>query len=241
MVLLGGGSASAAPDCGYAQLVQSSSSTDRRKPGRKRVDPGVIIDALEGLLAETPLRDLNVEDIIRAANISRATFYTCFATKFAATSALFARVVEEVAGATSSYLIRTDGQSPTEALRRGVAESIQVWSRHRDILATVIENEHAVPELAEQLVTVKNRMSDVLAEQIERDRQAGLAPSGYDARELSASLVECTFQLVYRSSIDPKADRRFDARTCDLITTLWCGAVYRLPLPVQERISQSHR
>jgi TetR/AcrR family transcriptional regulator, ethionamide resistance regulator len=221
-----------AAGCGYAQLVQSSSSTDRRKPGRKRVDPGVIIDALERLLAEAPLRDLNVEDIIRTANVSRATFYACFPTKFAVTTALFARVVEEVAGATSSYLVRTEGQSPTEALRQGVAESIQVWSRHRDILATVIENEHAVPELAQQLATVKGRLADVLAEQIEQDRVNGLAPSGYDATELSASLVECTFQLVYRSSIDPRVDRRFDARTCDVITTLWCGAVYRLPSPI---------
>ena len=221
--------------------MQTASRTDRRKPGRKPVDPEVIIDALERLLAETPLRDLNVEDILRTANVSRATFYTYFATKFAATGALFARVIEEVAGATSTYLLRTDDQSPTEALRRGVADSIMVWSRHRDILATVIENEHAVPELAQQLAAVKNRMATVLAEQIEHDRAVGLAPSGYDARELSASLVECTFQLVYRSSIDPRLDRRLDAHTAEVITTLWCGAVYRLPPPVPAATSPARR
>jgi DNA-binding FrmR family transcriptional regulator len=40
-----------------------------------------------------------------------------------------------------------------------VAGSIEVWSRHLDILATVIENEHAVPELAQQLAAVKNRLA----------------------------------------------------------------------------------
>lgn len=202
-------------------------TTERRKPGRKPTDPQVVIDALERLLATKPLRELNVEDILREAGVSRATFYACFPTKFAATAALFSRVSGEVVGASSAFLTPAGGETPMQSLRRGVDASVAVWSRHRDILTTVVENEHAVPELAESIAHIKHRFAESIAERIGRQREDGVAPPGYDTVELSTALVECTFTVLYRSSIDPDPGRRLDTRTVDLITTLWSGAIYR--------------
>lgn len=212
-----------------------ANAAGRRKPGRKPTDPQVIIDALERLLVTTPLRDLKVEDILRAADVSRATFYLHFSTKFDAAVALFAQVTDEVEGAASAYFQHRDGEAPAQALLRGVADSIAVWSRHRDILATVIENERAVPELARQLADIKTKIAQSITAEIELQRSAGAAPDGYDAGELTVALVECTFQLVYRSTIDPDPGRRLDANTIEVITALWCGAVYRIPPPMPTR------
>lgn len=205
----------------------SASTTDRRRPGRKPTDPQVIIDALERLLATKPLRELNVEDILQEAGVSRATFYACFPTKFAATAALFSRVSGEVVGASSAFLTPAHDETPIQSLRRGVDASVEVWSRHRDILTTVFENEHAEPELAASLAHVKLRFAESIAERVGRQRAEGLAPQGYETVELCTALVECTFTLVYRSSIDPDPRRRLNVGTVDLITTLWCGAIYR--------------
>jgi TetR/AcrR family transcriptional regulator, ethionamide resistance regulator len=211
--------------------VEPAGPTNHRKTGRKPTDPQVIIDALERLLASAPLRDIKVEEILHEADVSRATFYAHFPTKFAAAAALFAQVTDEVTRATSAYFQQAEDETPVEALLRGVADSVAVWSRHRDILVTVMENEHAIPQLSEQLAAIKRQFSRAIGQEITQQRRTGAAPKGLGDHELSAALVECTFQLVYRSSIDPDPDRRLDQRTISLITALWSGTVYHLPPP----------
>lgn len=206
--------------------MTAATSIDRRKPGRKPTDPQVVVDALERLLATKPLRELNVEDILREAGVSRATFYACFATKFAATAALFSQVSGEVVGASSAFLTPAENETAVQSLRRGVDASVEVWSRHRDILTTVVENEHAVPELAASLAHVKRRFAESIAQRIGKQRAEGIAPPGLDTVELGAALVECTFTVLYRSSIESDPRRRLGTGTVDLITTLWCGAIY---------------
>jgi TetR/AcrR family transcriptional regulator, ethionamide resistance regulator len=193
--------------------VEPAGPTNHRKTGRKPTDPQVIVDALERLLATAPLRELKVEEILHEADVSRATFYAHFPK------------------ATSAYFQQAKGETPVEALLRGVADSVAVWSRHRDILVTVVENEHAIPQLSEQLAAIKRKFSQAISQEIAHQRRIGDAPKGLDEHELSAALVECTFQLVYRSSIDPKPDRRLDQRTISLITALWSGTVYHLSPP----------
>jgi TetR/AcrR family transcriptional regulator, ethionamide resistance regulator len=194
----------------------------------------VIIDALERLLSAAPLRDLKVEDILHEADVSRATFYAHFPTKFAAAAALFAQVTDEVTRATAAYFQQAEGETPVEALLRGVADSVAVWSRHRDILVTVVENEHAIPALSEQMAKIKRQFAQTIGDEIARQRASGAAPTGSDAHELSTALVECTFQLVYRSGVDPNPGRRLDRRTIGVITALWAGTVYRLPPPMSD-------
>src|ERR1700716_1861472 len=53
-----------------------------------------IFEATEKLLAEMPLHELSVAQIIRAAGVSRATFYFYFSPKHAVVIGLLARVID---------------------------------------------------------------------------------------------------------------------------------------------------
>lgn len=206
-------------------MALDSSRTPRR--GRKPKDPQVILDGLEALLAERAFYELNVEDILSAADVSRGTFYTYFATKQAAAATLFDQVLGEIAGTMSAFVERSDETPVMNALRTGIDDSTEVWFRHRRILHTIVDNAHAVPEFAEPVNRIKRQFAEAIAAEIERQRAGGLAPPGPgDTLELSTALVECTLHLLHCSSLD---DARLPGppRIGDIIMTLWCGTVYR--------------
>lgn len=194
------------------------------KRGRKPKDPQVVLDAVELLLVDRSLHELSVEEILVAADVSRATFYARFPTKFAVARALLDQVLGEISRTMAAYVERPDDASVIDALRKGVDDSTEVWFRHRDLLRTIVENAHAVREFAEPLTEIKRRFSESIAGEIERERAIGLAPLGHDAGELSTALVECTIQLLYSAAVD-------EATVGQLILELWCGTVYRVPAP----------
>jgi len=205
--------------------------TPGQKRGRKPKDPQVIIDAFEVLLAQTPLHELSVEDILVAANVSRATFYAYFPTKFALATALFDQVFDEISGTMSAYVERQDDAPVLDALGTGIDDSTQVWFRHRHILQTIVQNAHVVPDFAEPMHRIRQRVTDAVAAEIERERAVGLAPPGHDATELSAALVECTIQLLHTATIDHPSATADDSGIAQIIMTLWCGTVYRVLPP----------
>jgi hypothetical protein len=67
--------------------------------------------------------------------------------------------------------------------------------------------------------------------EIERERAAGLAPPGHDAGELSAALVDCTIHLLHVAITENPAATPEESNVADIITTLWCGTVYRVAPP----------
>ena len=201
---------------------------EAKKLGRRPKDPKVVLDALEALLTDVPLHELNVENILDAANISRATFYLHFATKYAAASALFERVVGEIAGAMSAFVDRPDSTPVLEALRTGIDDSTAAWFQHRTILETAVQNAHVVPEFDRNLRDMKAAFADMIAVEINRERAAGLAPAGRDAVPLSAALVECTLHLLYTSGLSDTDSIPGPDGIGDVIYDIWCGTVYRV-------------
>jgi AcrR family transcriptional regulator len=201
-----------------------------KKRGRKPKDPQLILDALERLLSERAVHELHVEDILGAAGVSRATFYAHFATKFAAATALFDQVLDEIEGTMAAYVERPDGAPPLDALRKGIEDSTEVWFRHRGILQTIVQNAHAVPEFAEPMQRIRQQVTRAVAAEIERERAAGLAPGGHDAGEISAALVDCTIHLLHLATEDRAATPE-SSNVAHIIATLWYGTVYRVASP----------
>src|SRR4051812_36185904 len=182
--------------------MRSESTTSTKPParrGRKPKDPQVILDALEELLAERTLHELNIEDILGRAGVARATFYLHFDTKYSAAAALFDQVLDELTGSMAAFVERPEGTPVMDAMRKAVDDSTAVWFRHRVIFETVVQNAHIVPEFGETLAQIKREHTAAPAREIERGRSAGLAPPGPDALPLCAALVECTLHLVYVS------------------------------------------
>lgn len=193
----------------------------------------MILDALESLLAVRPLHELNVEDVLAAADVSRATFYLHFATKFDAVAALFDRVRDEIAGTMAAFVSRAETVPVLDALRSGIDDSTRAWYRHRAILTTVLQNEHLVPDFARTIARMKSKYTAAITAEIQRQRAGGLAPAGPDARQLSAALVECTVQLLYRSGLEESDELPGPATIGDAIYAVWCGTVYYTPADIR--------
>jgi AcrR family transcriptional regulator len=77
--------------------LDASRGADRpRAHGGASETERAIFEATERLLADVPLHDLSVAQIISAAGVSRATFYFYFSSKFAVVTGLLAQVMDEV-------------------------------------------------------------------------------------------------------------------------------------------------
>jgi AcrR family transcriptional regulator len=203
-----------------------TTAAEPARRGRKPKDPQVILDALEELLGERPLHELNIEDILGRAGVARATFYLHFDTKYAAAAALFDQVLDELTGSMAAFVQRPDDIPVMVAMRQGIDASTAVWLRHRVIFGTVIENAHIVEEFGQTLARIKREYTKAIAIEIERERSAGLAPPGPDALPLCAALVECTLHLLYASGRGETRLLRGRKRIGDIIMTLWSSTFY---------------
>src|SRR2546429_1355263 len=107
--------------CSYTCLVTTFTTLGAMAAPRraKRVEGearDALLAAAERLLAERPLDELTVADILREAGVSRASFYFYFASKHDVVVALAERVIDEVRLAALPWLERSE-LAPEDALR----------------------------------------------------------------------------------------------------------------------------
>jgi AcrR family transcriptional regulator len=188
-----------------------------------------IFAATERLLAEIPLQDLSVAQIIEGAGISRATFYFYFSSKYAVVAGLLARVMDEIYEVMQPF-VRRRGNAVAEApLSESLEAAAAVWSVHRAPLRAVMEHWHAVPELKTLWLGVVDRFASGLAADIERERAAGLAPDGLDSRQLAAALIWGTERCFYVAGLGADADLPSEREIVKPLLALWLGTIYGPP------------
>jgi TetR/AcrR family transcriptional regulator, ethionamide resistance regulator len=184
-----------------------------------------VFAATERLLATTPLHELNVMEIIRASEISRASFYHYFASKYDVVAALLDQVIEEIYDSTEPW-VADDAHQP---MLTGLRNSVELWLQHGDVVAAAIENMHAEPHLREVWEALIDTFTQLIAKQIRRERRRKAAPAGAPAETIAAMLVLGTERTLYAAvrGYDPTlvtAEKAFDA-----ISTFWLAAVYGDP------------
>jgi AcrR family transcriptional regulator len=198
----------------------------RREATRETGVEEAILSATERLLEDQRLSDLTVADVIGAAGISRATFYFYFESKYAVLAALVERIIDEVYGAAEAWMQRGE-QSPEEALRAAVGSSLALWRRHAAVLRATVEAQPAVPEIAALWRSRIARFIAASAAQIQREREAGLAPQeGPDPEALAAALISMNEHLFYLTLIGAIPDLADDDRLVETVATVWLRAVY---------------
>lgn len=186
-----------------------------------------IFEATERLLAEGPLTELSVAQIISAAGISRATFYFYFSSKFAVLAGLLARVNDEIFEVVQPFVQRQDSAHPEEALRESLAAAVELWQRHRPALQAMHEHWNATDQLRELWITGTARFAEATAAELERQRQAGLAHYSGDSALLSSALIWSTEQCLYMSGMGVDPNLPDEQTALDALVTLWHSAVYR--------------
>jgi AcrR family transcriptional regulator len=214
-------------DARYYESVSGGGVTAPRRRGPRKGDlkEQAILETAERLLAERPLDDIGIDELARGADISRPTFYFYFESKGAVLRALIDRITEE-AYATAEWLGRTD-MAPREAIQKSLEGTAKLWREHGPVLRAAVEAWGTVPELRLFWEQVIAGFVEASAEQIKRERRAGVAPNGGpSAKALATALVWLNERCFYTASVgaDPALSEREMIGT---LSTIWLRAIYR--------------
>jgi AcrR family transcriptional regulator len=190
-----------------------------------------IFEAAERLLANVPLHDISVADIIKEAKVARATFYFYFSSKYAVVVGLLERVMDEIYDVVQPFRDRAADEPPETALRRSLEASTVVWSAHRAAIRATVEHWHAIPELGDLWLGVVKRFTAAVAAEIDRQRGEGSAPPGVDSRQLAAGVIWATERILYIGGLGVDEDLPGETDTVDMLMALWLGALYGAPSP----------
>ncbi|WP_412544014.1 TetR/AcrR family transcriptional regulator [Longispora sp. K20-0274] len=195
------------------------------EPGRRRRGPSKgdqreldILAATRRLAEDKPLRQITIDEIARAAGISRSSFYFYFDSLAAVVTHLMGEIAEEMHRESAEWL---DGRGPgAESLRRTMATSARLWRTHGALLRQVMtapDPEPAFATLRENLISDGVRQASA---RITRDRAAGLAPPGPPADALARSLLVMKYAvLAGDTAADPE-------ETVDTLVTIVRRAIY---------------
>jgi AcrR family transcriptional regulator len=185
-----------------------------------------ILAATEALLERVPLHDLSVAQIIEQAEISRATFYFYFSSKFGVVVGLLTKIMDDIYDVARPFIDRADDDEPVAALRRSLEAAAALWRKHRLALRAVSEHWNAVPELRALWLVVVKRFVDGVAGEIDRQRSVGLAPTGTDSRELATVLLWACERAFYVAGLDVGSDLRSEEHAVDALFAVWRGGIY---------------
>jgi AcrR family transcriptional regulator len=214
-----------------SESVASSRGGDRPRSHAGTSDTELaIFAATETLLAEVPLHDLSVAQIIAAAELSRATFYFYFSSKFAVVTGLLARVMDEMFTAVQPFTQRSE-LSPAGALRESLTGATELWRSHRPAMRAVHEHWNSTPELRTLWIGVVDRFTDAVAAELERERAAGLAPPGPPARQTAAALLWGTERCLYVAGLGIDPDLADEQQALEPLLAMWVGTLYGVVAP----------
>lgn len=197
-------------------------STKQKSPRRRtRAEvESAVREALLRLLSEgTPFKKLTVDDLARAAGLSRTAFYFYFPGKEQALMSAAAEVNTE-------FYERADtwwhGEGPPEQLvRAAVAGIMEVYVRHAPLLRAAVELTSYSPEFEEFYKGLIDRFVNATAEHLGREQEAGRL------RSIDCELVaEALVWMSERCNHTMVKEGRSPEEIVDTLTTVWVHALY---------------
>jgi TetR/AcrR family transcriptional regulator, ethionamide resistance regulator len=180
----------------------STQRSDATAPAKRRRDE-LILDALERLLATTPMSELDVEPIAAEAGITRTRFYAYFTSKYDALAGLLRRMVvirgQAFDHPDSWFAGRAPGVRPRDALRQTIQRTTDTAWAHRFVMREGCDLWTAVPEVRAAWLELIDIATTKHERAIVRERAVGIAPGGLDARRLAEALAWQSERLYFRS------------------------------------------
>jgi AcrR family transcriptional regulator len=205
-------------------VVDDNTSRRRWREYSGQSSPEIaIFKATERLLAAEALHEISVAKILREAAVSRAAFYHYFSSKYEVVASLVGAALQEIH---TSLGLWAGGPTDTSAdvLRQALRGGIELWVQRGPILAATIE--HLVGELRALWMQFLDTFTDVVAQQIERERSANAAPPGPPADAVAGALVWSSERLLYLGlrGIDHSIPTVHAAG--EALLELWSAAIY---------------
>ncbi len=177
--------------------------------------------ALVRLLEEgRTFKDLTVDELARAAGLSRTAFYFYFPGKSQALMSAAAELAEATAAEADRWW-HGEGR-PEELVRLALEGIVGVYVRYSAVLRTAVEVTTYDPEFAAFYNALMERFVRATADQLRRDRDAGLLRD-IDPDAVAEALIwmveRCNNVFIGGQGRAPEAHVR-------ALTTVWVHALY---------------
>ena len=209
-----------------ARRVAEQRSSRRRR--RERTRAQVVRRALE-LAGAAPFRDLTVDEIAKAAGLSRSAFYTHFQDKHALLLAAVEEVAEELYEMADRWW---HGEGPpAERVRAAIEGVVSVYAEQANLLRVATEVSTYDEEVREVWLAIAQRFIEATTKHIRSEQGAGLVPESLGARPTAESLVwmieRCCYIYLGRGERGPK-------QVVDALAPVWTAALYPGVIPAEQ-------
>ncbi|XRQ12317.1 TetR/AcrR family transcriptional regulator [Actinomadura welshii] len=201
----------------WARLV------DRRSANRGDQRRSALLQALDDLLREQTLDQINVAEISRRAGVTRSAFYFYFESKSTAVLALMTDLYDAASDATD-LLVKAEGD-PRERIRQVLDSLFDSVDASPHTYRALLEARAANPQVQEAWDAGRAEFAGMVAEMIQRERAAGHATDGPDAAGLAAVLLDLNDHALERHALGggPPREQHVDALTHIWVTSIYGG------------------
>jgi AcrR family transcriptional regulator len=204
---------------------RAASARDNRRRRRERARAKVISSALK-LAEKGSFRDLTVDEIARAARLSRSAFYTHFQDKHE----LLLVAVEEVSQ--ELYLMSDRWWHgvgpPAERVRRAIDGVVTVYSEQAGLLRIATEVSTYDEEMRRLWLDIAERFILATSDHIRSEQEGGLIPRSLDPRATAEALFwmaeRCCYIYLGRRERKPK-------EVVEALAPVWTAALYPGVIP----------
>lgn len=198
----------------------------RRKREQARAD--VLRSALE-LAESAPFCEVTVDEVARAAGISRSAFYTHFADKHELLLAALGEVESELRRMSERWW-RGEG-APAERVRAAIEGFVSVYAEQASLLRIVTEVSTYDEQLRTAWLAITQRLIEATTAHLRAEQRAGLIADLLDPRASAEGLVwmieRCCYVYLARGERSPR-------ELVDDLAPVWTAALYPGVIPAEQ-------
>jgi len=147
-----------------------------------------ILDAIARLLGDLTLDELRIAAILRAAKVSRGTFYFYYASKEDAFAALLDQVYARLVPAFEQMFADPATRRPP-ALAPALASWLGFSQLEAGVIRTAVEEWPRHGGIRDVHLAAQHRLAGAVKHALDADRRAGVALAGIPSATLSTALV----------------------------------------------------
>jgi len=210
------------------RFARRDDQSNIREESKSRDVRETILNATEDLLAQQRFDELSVADILSSAQVSRASFYFYFESKYSVLAELVRRAVKQ-AHAVAQPWVEEEAESPERTLRQGTRQGLQLWIKYAPVLRAIVEHWRSDERLAALWMEMMEGFTTAATHRIEHDRATGRAPiTDVDAHTLASMLTWMSERIYYLAAIGHPAFRN-EQQVTDALTDVWLSVIYNGP------------
>lgn len=199
----------------------SARETDERKARRRDEVKQRLQQALRLEVRDQPFREVKIEQIAEAADLSRSAFYFYYRDKSDLLMDATTGTVEMLYAEADRWW-HGDGE-PASMIRESLGGVVSVWEQNADVLRVVTEVSTYDEEIRKFWRGLVLTFIDATADFIRREQAAGRAPADVDPSPVAELLV---WQLERSLYIYVSTGDRPAAEIVEPVASLWLRAIY---------------